>query len=213
MTGAATAAGAHIEYDFEHYKDSRWYAPARWLAPRLGVNQAGNVYEFSFPGTPISSWRPIVASAAELQTIQRFEACSEDLNSQDLLQLAKFKQLKELGFNYVGDVPSLESLATLPHLERLSIHGNGLTAAKLAPLRTAPKLRVLDLAHTDASDEIIALLTTFPHLEVLHLTSSDITVTSLAGLKKSKSLKILHVDSCKQGEENLLPGVKIVAEH
>lgn len=209
---AARAAGAHIEYDFEHYKESRWHAPARWLAPWIGADQAGNVYELSFPGTEIDHWRPIVASAAELQSITCFQACSQDLNTQDLQQLAKFKQLKELGFQHVAELPDLQPLANFAHLEDLRINCRGVTVEKLAPLRDAPKLRILGLAYTDATDEIIPLLVTFPKLEELYVTDSDIHAAGLAGLKDSKSLKILHVDPTQQEAKDLLPGVKVIVE-
>jgi hypothetical protein len=209
----ANAAGAHIEYDFEHYKQSRWYAPARWLAPHVGADQVGNVFDLSFPSTDITRWRPIVASAAELQSIECFGACSEDLNANDLQQLAMFKQLKELRFDYVTRVPNLQPLATLQHLEQLTIHGSeGVNTANLTPLRSLPKLRVLSIAGTEATDEIIPLLTTFPQLAELHVDNTLITTAALAGLKHSPSLKRLHVDASQKGAAELLPGVEIVVE-
>jgi hypothetical protein len=209
---AARAAGGRAEYDFDHYKQSRWYAPARWLAPRIGADQVGNIVDLNFQTTDISQWRPVVAKAAELQAIERFRACSMDLNSQDLEHLVKFKQLKELEFSHVSELPNLQPLAQLPHLERLRIRGQGITVANLAALQAAPRLRMLGISNTDATDEIIPLLATFPHLEELDVHDTDITPKALAGLKNSPSLRILHVDLLQQEAKYLLPRFRIIVD-
>jgi|GEM_PF-4966919 len=206
---AAAKVGGNIRYDFECHSESRWYAVQRSLAPRLGADYVGQPLILNFPMTPPSSWREPLRAATVLQSIEYFSACCEDLKRADVEQLAKLSRLKQIHFHYNSDLPDLQPLARLQHLELLGLQSSGVTPAKLAALPQLPKLKLIDLCRSDATDEVIPLLATFPSLEELHVEGSEITAAGLAGLKPSRSLKLLHVDRTQASVQAQLPGVTI----
>ena len=206
---ATAKARGNIRYDFECYSESPWYAAQRWLAPKIGADYVGNVQILNFAGTAATDWRKPLAAATELQSIEYFSACCQGLEPSDIDHLGKLSRLKELHLHHHRDLPALQPLAGLQHLELLGLQVRGVTSEKLAGLERLPKLKILDLCRSDAADEIVPLLAAFPALEELHAEASKITATGLAGLSKSKSLRVLHVDDTQVSVQKDLPGVTV----
>ncbi|WP_254511697.1 hypothetical protein [Anatilimnocola floriformis] len=205
----AARIGGSIRYDYECYSESPWYTAQRWLAPKIGPDYVGSVLILNFHATPPREWRKVLPAAAELQSIDHFAACCEELEASDIELLSKFTRMKQIHFHYCSEVPSLEAFGKLQQLELLSIHSSGVTSAKLAPLQQLPNFKTLDLCNSDATDEVVPLLATFTALEELHAEGSEMTAAGLAGLSKSKSLRVLCVDHTQQSVRDALTGVTV----
>ncbi|MCU0780106.1 MAG: serine/threonine protein kinase [Akkermansiaceae bacterium] len=90
----------------------------------------------------------------------------------------------------------LDTLATCPNLEAISLYGMRLRGCSLQPLAKLKSLRSLDLRTSDASDDELSALAGFPALESLNLEGTNLADSNLAWLAGLKTVTGLSLNRC-----------------
>jgi Leucine-rich repeat (LRR) protein len=117
------------------------------------------------------------------------------LGDEAAIHLSALKSLRELTANLESTDRGLEAVATLPHLESLTVDGDhGVTAAGLAHLWQMKSLKDLDLRSCPLTDDHLAKMKALSNLERLSLSSTLVTGNGLWHLKDLPKLTALSIN-------------------
>jgi LSD1 subclass zinc finger protein len=113
-----------------------------------------------------------------------------------LVHLKALVQLEGLYLDGTGvRGASLQPLASLTGLKRLSLASNGLTGAGLEHLRPLTQLISLNLSNQPLTDDGLKHVQALTALQDLHLESTQVTGAGFTGLKGLKDIQILNLSS------------------
>jgi Leucine-rich repeat (LRR) protein len=102
-------------------------------------------------------------------------------------KLAKLTKLRRLDISGARMTPTgLKALTSLP-LERLSLWNcSGLDDSAAPEFAALPKLSILDLSYTSASDATLKSLAALPNLKFLYLTDTKVTPAGVEAFRKQR---------------------------
>jgi Leucine-rich repeat (LRR) protein len=104
-----------------------------------------------------------------------------------VVKLAKLTKLRRLDISGARITPAgLKALTSLP-LERLSLWNcSGLDDSAAPEYAALPKLSILDLSYTSASDGTLKSLAALPNLKFLYLTDTKVTPAGVEAFRKQR---------------------------
>jgi internalin A len=104
-----------------------------------------------------------------------------------IVKLAKLTKLRRLDISGARITPAgLKALTSLP-LERLSLWNcSGLDDSAAPEYAALPKLSILDLSYTSASDATLKSLAALPNLKFLYLTDTKVTPAGVEAFRKQR---------------------------
>ncbi len=108
--------------------------------------------------------------------------------------LAKLKSLERISENLEVTDKGIAALATLPKLQQLTLHGEGVTDASAKSIAGMKSLTWLWLQNCPISDETLAAIGELANLEILFLTKTKVTGDGFKHLAKLPNLRILDID-------------------
>ncbi len=115
--------------------------------------------------------------------------------------LAKLKSLRQLTENLTVTDAGIESLASLPHLERLSLLQSKITIEGVKKIAGMKSLQWLFFYECPIGDEELAVMCDLPNLEFLTLAETQVSGDGLAQLARLPKLSILSLDFGARDEQ------------
>jgi hypothetical protein len=149
----------------------------------------------------VSYFEPVEFVSLDCRASRRTAAEAEHL-IWCLTGLSEVKHL-DLWGEWISD-SSLQSLQSLPQLERLAMHETSATEFGLASLARLPNLRTLVLEESSISDQTLAAIAGIRDLEILAVDSPRITDAGMRHLASMPRLRDLRLDRTSITDSGLL---------
>jgi thiol-disulfide isomerase/thioredoxin/Leucine-rich repeat (LRR) protein len=124
--------------------------------------------------------------------------------------LAQLKSLEEVSDNLQVTDAGVEKLAALPHLERLTLTGEGVTDGSGPHLAAMKSLKRLSFQRCRVSGNTLKAIKDLPALEMLFVGDTQISGADFVSLEGMRSLKILIVSFAENAE--VKPGLSAIAK-
>jgi beta-lactamase regulating signal transducer with metallopeptidase domain/uncharacterized protein YjbI with pentapeptide repeats/Leucine-rich repeat (LRR) protein len=128
--------------------------------------------------------------------------------------LAKLKSLRRLTDNLILTDAGLASLATLPHLEHLSLSDSKITMAGARTIAGMKSLTWLHFHDCPIGDDGLAAMCDLPNVEYLQLSQTGVSGDGLKDLERMPRLSVLILDFGDRNEQpaGLQPHLREIAK-
>lgn len=123
-----------------------------------------------------------------------FVTADKSIGDEELALLGELSDLEHLGIeNFRGTALGLDTIAQLPNLERLKLHGGALGDDAMAVIARCANLKNLNLPDASFSDVGLGELKSLSRLELLRFHTPNVTDDGLRQIAEMESLRFLHL--------------------
>lgn len=158
------------------------------------------------------------AGLAQLEPLQSLESLraylASHLDDESVKAVARMKSLRRLTTHLDISDAGVEALATLPHLESMSLSGQKITDAAMVHVGRMKSLKSLELQAAPVSDAGLTELSQLKQLETLELSETRVTSRGIQHLGNLPGLKRLaiRIDEDAEAGDVTMPTLKPIGE-